>query len=66
MPIAQIHILEGRSKDQKRTLIQEVTAAIHRSTGADLDRIRVLLYEIPDENWAAGGISKEESKMDQS
>ncbi|MGM7702871.1 2-hydroxymuconate tautomerase [Pseudalkalibacillus sp. Hm43] len=66
MPIAQIHILEGRSKEQKRTLIKEVTEAIHRSTGTDIERIRVLLYEIPNENWATGGVSKEESKMNHS
>ncbi|WP_408007794.1 2-hydroxymuconate tautomerase [Pseudalkalibacillus sp. A8] len=64
MPIAQIHILEGRSKEQKRSLIKEVTEAIYRSTGADHDRIRVLLYEIAEENWAAGGVTKAEEKLE--
>lgn len=31
MPIAQIHILEGRSDEQKETLIREVSEAISRS-----------------------------------
>ncbi|WP_261131899.1 2-hydroxymuconate tautomerase [Bacillus sp. Marseille-Q3570] len=64
MPIAQIHIIEGRTREQKCSLIKEVTEAIHRSTGADHDRIRVLLYEIPDENWAAGGVSKADEKLE--
>ncbi|MBO9130652.1 2-hydroxymuconate tautomerase [Bacillus sp. 165] len=63
MPIANIHILEGRNVEQKRHLIAEVTDAISRSLGADPSTIKVLLIEIPKENWATAGVTKAEEKI---
>ncbi|MCL6598151.1 MAG: 2-hydroxymuconate tautomerase family protein [Alicyclobacillus macrosporangiidus] len=60
MPLAQIHILEGRSKEQKRMLMQEVTAAISRSLDTPPESVRVLLYEIPQDQWAVGGMTMAE------
>ncbi|WP_096201581.1 2-hydroxymuconate tautomerase [Bacillus sp. FJAT-45350] len=60
MPIAKIHILEGRSREQKQELIQEVTGAINRSLGANPEKIKVLLIEIPKDNWATAGVTKSE------
>lgn len=61
MPIAQIHIVEGRTPDQKQQLIRAVTEAIQQSLGAPLESIRVLLYDVPKENWGVAGVSKAES-----
>jgi len=33
MPIAQLYIIEGRTDEQKETLIQEVSEAMARSSG---------------------------------
>ncbi|MCL6562445.1 MAG: 4-oxalocrotonate tautomerase family protein [Firmicutes bacterium] len=60
MPLAQIHILEGRTEEQKKRLVEEVTAAISRSLGAAPESIRVLLYELPKTHWAVGGVSMAE------
>ncbi|OFW81303.1 MAG: hypothetical protein A2201_06790 [Alicyclobacillus sp. RIFOXYA1_FULL_53_8] len=60
MPLIQINILEGRTDEVKQGLIREVTDAVHRSLGADLESIRVLLYELPKQNWAVGGKSMAE------
>jgi 4-oxalocrotonate tautomerase len=43
MPIAQIHILEGRNDEQKETLIREVSEAISRSLDAPLTSVRVII-----------------------
>ncbi|MBX5466179.1 MAG: 4-oxalocrotonate tautomerase family protein [Firmicutes bacterium] len=56
MPLAQIHILEGRSPEQKRQLMEEVTAAICRTLGAAPETVRVLVYELPKTHWAVGGV----------
>lgn len=55
MPIIQLHMLEGRSADLKRQLISEVTNAVSRTLGNPTESIRVLLYEVPEENWGVAG-----------
>ncbi|RXI98301.1 4-oxalocrotonate tautomerase [Anaerobacillus alkaliphilus] len=60
MPIAHIHILEGRTREQKKDLIREVTLAISRSLQAPPEKVKVLVIEIPKDNWATSGITKAE------
>lgn len=59
MPIAQINIMEGRSDEQKEALIEEVTAAISRALDAPEQNIRVLIQEVPRQNWGIAGQSAE-------
>lgn len=66
MPLIQMHILEGRSAEAKQRLIAEVTDAVSRSLDANPESIRVLLYELPRENWAVGGKSMAERAADSS
>lgn len=58
VPLIQMHILEGRSPEVKKLLIQEVTDAVVRTLGANPAAVRVLLYELPPEHWGVGGKSK--------
>jgi 4-oxalocrotonate tautomerase len=62
MPIAHIHLLEGRSIEQKQELIQNVTQAISKSLKASPEKVRVLLIEIPEENWGTAGVTKAKSE----
>ncbi|SIQ40380.1 4-oxalocrotonate tautomerase [Marinobacterium stanieri] len=57
MPIAQLHIMEGRSDEQKETLIKEVTQAIARSLDAPEESVRVLIDEMPKQHFGIGGQS---------
>ncbi|AZT82495.1 4-oxalocrotonate tautomerase family protein [Marinobacter sp. NP-4(2019)] len=57
MPIAQLYIIEGRTDDQKETLIQEVSEAMARSLDAPMDRIRVMITEMPKQHFGIGGQS---------
>lgn len=57
MPICQIHLLEGRSVEQKRALIAKVTEAISESLGAKPESVRVILTEMPKEHFGIGGKS---------
>ncbi|MCP3740216.1 tautomerase family protein [Rossellomorea sp. BNER] len=61
MPIAHLHILEGRSPEVKSKLILSVTKSISDSLGTNPENVRVLLHEIPKEHWGAGGVAKGES-----
>ncbi len=58
MPLCEITLIEGRSPDAKRELMKEVTEAVHRSIGAPMEAIRVVLREVPAAHWAVGGVPK--------
>ena len=63
MPIVRIELLEGRSPSRKAELIAGVTQAVVTALGVDAGQVRVLLYEIPPEHWAVGGVTKAESQQ---
>ncbi|MBC7133723.1 MAG: 2-hydroxymuconate tautomerase family protein [Roseovarius sp.] len=62
MPIAEILIFEGRSDDQKRLILREVTDALCRSTGAEPARVRVILKEIPTMHFSVAGVPIADSR----
>ena len=41
MPLIEVHLLEGRTDEQKKALLQAVTEAVHTSIGASLESIRI-------------------------
>jgi 4-oxalocrotonate tautomerase len=55
MPFAQIYMIEGRSEDQKRAVIEKVSAALVEATGAPKEAIRVWIQEVPKTNWGIAG-----------
>lgn len=63
MPLIEIHVLEGRTKQQKKALLEAVTKAVQDSIGARLENIRVWIQEIPpDEFMTAGELASEKYK----
>ncbi|MGO4616940.1 4-oxalocrotonate tautomerase family protein [Nocardia sp. 2YAB30] len=64
MPIIDISLSPGRTENQLRELVREVTLATNRAIGTPVERIRVLLREVPDTHWAAGGVTIAEEKAD--
>ena len=55
MPFAQIHILEGRTDEQKRVLIEKVTDAIVESLNAPRESVRIIDSDVPKTQWGIGG-----------
>ena len=60
MPFAQIHILEGRTEEQKKAVIEKVSQALVEATGSPIANVRVLITEVPKENWGIAGVSAKE------
>lgn len=60
MPFAQIYLIEGRTKEQKKAVIQKVTAALEDALGAPRQNIRVWIHEVPKEQWGIAGQTAEE------
>lgn len=60
MPFAQIYMLEGRSKEQKKAVIEKVTQALHEAVDAPIANIRVWIHDVPKEQWGIAGQTAEE------
>lgn len=65
MPVVIINMLEGRTKKMKRDLIKKVTDAVVESLGVNPDSVRVIINEVPKENFAVAGLPIEEYRKGQ-
>jgi 4-oxalocrotonate tautomerase len=57
MPFAQIYLIEGRTEEQKRAVIEKVTQAMMEAVGAPKENVRVWIHDVPKENWGIGGVT---------
>lgn len=55
MPFAQIYLIEGRSEEQKRAVIDKVTQALSEAVGAPKENVRVWIHDVPKTNWGIAG-----------
>jgi 4-oxalocrotonate tautomerase len=55
MPLVVVKMLEGRSVEQKRRLVREITNVVVKYTGAPEEQVDVMIEDYPRENWAKGG-----------
>ena len=56
MPEVYVHAVEGRSKDQKRALIKDITDAVVKNFGVTADAVLVEILENSGDNKAKGGV----------
>ncbi len=62
MPEVVVYILEGRSLDQKRGLIKDITEAVVKNAGTTPDQVTVSLVETQKINKGKGGVLFSEMK----
>lgn len=55
MPIIEIKMLEGRTDDQKKALVHELTQAACKTIDTKPEKVRVLITEMPNNHYAIGG-----------
>ncbi|MBL8251403.1 MAG: 4-oxalocrotonate tautomerase family protein [Candidatus Competibacter sp.] len=60
MPFAQIFLIEGRSEEQKKAVIEKVSAALSEAVGAPLENVRVWIQDVPKTQWGIGGKTAKE------
>jgi 4-oxalocrotonate tautomerase len=56
MPIVRVEMWEGRSVEQKRRLVREVTSLVADIIDCDPTTVRILIDDYPRDNWAVGGL----------
>ena len=54
-----IHVMTWPAKDENQIirLQEDITFAVHKNTGAPLDKISVVVSEIAPSRWADAGVS---------
>ena len=62
MPIIQVHLLEGRTVEQKRKLVSQVTEAVVKSLDVPPDAVRIILDEMAKRDYAVAGVLLEYQK----
>ncbi|EAC4812383.1 4-oxalocrotonate tautomerase [Listeria monocytogenes] len=58
MPFVTIQFLEGRSDDQKKALVSEVTEVVSKNLKAPKENIHVILEEMKKTDYGVGGVRK--------
>lgn len=56
MPEVYVHAVEGRTKEQKKALIQDITNAVVKNFGVAADAVLVEIVESSRNNKAKGGV----------
>ncbi|MFD1471256.1 2-hydroxymuconate tautomerase [Companilactobacillus mishanensis] len=56
MPLVHIDLIEGRSPEQLKAMVKEVTDAISKNTGAPAEHIHIVLNEMPKNHYSVGGV----------
>jgi 4-oxalocrotonate tautomerase len=56
MPLIQVHMLKGRTDQQKRQIIEGMTKVMVDVCGSSPERVAVLLHEMDADNWGRAGV----------
>lgn len=55
MPMIRVEILEGRSVEKKRELVEALSVETARIIGCPKESIYVVIDDVAKHNWAVGG-----------
>ncbi|GKU83708.1 MULTISPECIES: 2-hydroxymuconate tautomerase [Niallia] len=55
MPYITVKMLEGRTEEQKRNLVEKVTDAVSETTGAPKEKVVVFIEEMSKNHYGIAG-----------
>jgi 4-oxalocrotonate tautomerase len=55
MPTIHVEMFEGRTADQKKSLVEKVTQAAVDALGCKPESVDIIITDIRKDNWATGG-----------
>jgi 4-oxalocrotonate tautomerase len=56
MPLIEVHLLEGRTDEQKKNLLAAITRAVQDTLGSPVETIRVWIEEFTPKDYMAAGV----------
>ncbi|MFI5645962.1 4-oxalocrotonate tautomerase family protein [Kitasatospora sp. NPDC051705] len=57
MPLIEVTMVHGRSPEEIRSLIHELTGAVVQALDIPRSSVRVAVRELPKTHWAAGDVT---------
>lgn len=65
MPYVNVQITKGATREQKETIVREITATLVRTLGKKPEHTHIVLQEIEEENWGFAGLLTDEYRRRQ-
>lgn len=56
MPIIHVDMIEGRTLEQKRALVEKVTQAVSETVNCPKEAIKIIISDMSRDNYGEGGI----------
>ena len=56
MPIIEVNMIEGRSVDQKRKLVEGMTKVVVDALGVKEEDVKIILKDMAKHDYAVGGL----------
>ena len=56
MPIIRVEMFAGRTRDQKRALVRELTECFVRTCGSKPEAVQIVLVDVEKEDWGVAGV----------
>jgi len=55
MPVIRVEMFKGRTPEQKRAMVKEVTDAFVRTAGGTPEAVHVIIADVEKSDWAVAG-----------
>ena len=55
MPIIRVEMFEGRTTEQKREMVRELTHAFVKTAGGSPAAVHVVITDVAKSDWGSGG-----------
>jgi 4-oxalocrotonate tautomerase len=65
MPLIEVKMFAGRTEEQKIHLARNLTQGTVEALGVKPEVVRVIIHDIPKENWAVAGVTFAEKEKQQ-
>ena len=56
MPVIRVEMFEGRTSEQKKAMVKEVTEAFVRTAGGPPESVHVVITDVEKSHWAVAGV----------
>ncbi len=61
MPIVRVDMIKGRTIEQKRAMVKEVTESMVKTLDCKKEAVRIIITEKEKEDLAAGGVLRSDT-----
>ena len=62
MPIIHVHLIEGRSIEQKRAMVEKVTQAVCETVNVPPEHVKIIMHDMAKHDYATAGVLKSDEQ----